>query len=105
MARKSYKTVGAISGHFLSKGQRKANASASSNTEGAIQARALDAAELEPAAAYLGKCPACDTHVYARGAVAALSDCLRCEMYRADPSMALDTDGTWMAIDDATDRS
>lgn len=91
----SYKTIGAISGHFPSAAERKLNAAAAANTEGAIMARAIDAADLVPPAEYLGKCPACGSHTWASATRPTLADCVRCEGYRADPDMYLDEVGEW----------
>lgn len=96
---RGYRTVGAISGHFLSKKERAENAQLEELSVGAQAERAESAANAEPTPAYLGKCAKCDNHVYARGNVRSISDCTRCESNAADPDhWYIGEDGTWWAV-------
>jgi hypothetical protein len=96
---RTYRTIGAISGHFPSAAERAANAAIASESVGAQQERAVEAAEIQAAASrYLGQCPRCGSHVSTGSGAASLDDCRRCAMYRAEPDRwYIDEDGTWSA--------
>ena len=88
----TYKTIGAISGHFPSTAQRKLNAEIASQSIGAQIARQVDAAEMTPSEDYIGKCPVCETHRYGD----ASKPCGRCEIMASQPERyVIGPDGTW----------
>ena len=89
----SYKTIGAISGHFPSAAERAATDARESERAAAIGADTD--AEMIAGPAYLGQCVACGTPRYGADPAA---PCGRCEMYRGLPDQwYLDGAGEWCA--------
>jgi hypothetical protein len=88
----TYKTLGAISGHFPSAAQRKRNTKSASESIGAQIARQVAAAEMTPSSKYIGLCSKCETHRYGDPEV----PCGRCEIMASQPEKyVIGPDGTW----------